>query len=456
MKNILLLGAGKAAPYLIKYLLKEGKRHRWQLRVADRVSTTAAALLQDHSEAEAISLDITDSVARERAISESDLVISLLPATFHLLVAEHALAAGVHMLTASYAKEDLRKLDKAFASKDLLLLMEMGLDPGIDHMIAMKIIHRIRKKGHSLRSFEAFTGALLDPSCDSKNLWQYKFSWSPQQVLRAGQEGAQFLQEGAIKFIPYQHIFRRIRRIHIPQKGYFEGYGNRDSLSYREIYDLGNISSLYRGTLRPLGFCEAWHAMVQLGLTDTSYSISNLEHMSHREFLNTFLMHHPTDSVELKLAHYLRLDLYSEVMDKLRWLGLFDATPIGMRGSATAIEVLQHIISKKWQMQPTDRDQIVLWERVLFTEVETGRLRERQAYFVCRGENADRTAISKTVGLTLGIVTRLLLEHKLKSLKGLQLPIKPEIYNPVLEELITYGLSYQEEEVEPEATAHMP
>lgn len=447
MKHVLLLGAGKTAPYLIEYLLKKGQKSGWQLHIADQNLETVADLSKSYPQAQVFSLDVQDDFSRRRAISQMDLVISLLPTKFHLCVAVDAAATGIDMLTASYAKADLSALNKAFADKGRLLLMEMGLDPGIDHMIAAKIIQQVQEQGHKIHSFEAFTGALLAPNSYEDNPWQYKFTWSPAQIMRAGQEGAQFIQEGALKFIPYHQVFRRIERIHIPGQGYFEGYGNRDSISYRETYGLQHIPTLYRGTLRPLGFCAAWNALMRIGATDSKYEITHLENMTHRDFFNTFLMHHPTDSVELKFAHYMRLDMHAEVIEKIKWLGLFEHTPIGMQGSATAIDILQHIIHKKWQMRPQDQDKVLLWEKTRFTDAETGRLRELQAYLSCTGENAARTAIAKTVGLTLGIAAGLVLEGKLKSLQGLQLPTQAQIYTPVLKELANYGITHQEEEV---------
>ena len=444
MSHILLLGAGKSSFYAIQYLLDKCQEKGWQIHIVDRDPKQAEAWTKGHPQVNIHRLNITvDHESRRQLLSKADLVISLLPAPFHALVAKDAAELGTHMLTASYATDEIRSLSSSFVAKDRILCMEMGLDPGIDHMIAMQMIDSIRDEGHTLHSFYAFTGALLSAQAVEGNPWQYKFTWSPAQVIRAGREGARFIKEGKHKFIPYQHIFRRIERIHIPSQGHFECYANRDSVAYRDIYGLEDIQTIYRGTLRPPGFCDAWHMLVQSGLTDPYAMIHGLEHMSHKNFCNVFLMYHPTDSTELKWAHYMQLELHSETMHKLKWIGLFEDTPIGMSGSAPAIDVLAHILEKKWSISPTDQDKVVLWEKIHFKDKDTGQLYKQQVHLSCEGEDADRTALAKTVGLTLAICAKLLIEGHLNGLKGLQLPTSPRIYKPILKELDTFGIRFE-------------
>ena len=348
MKDILLLGAGKTTPYLIEYLANLTRTiGELSFCIADKNLESAQTYLQRFPNIKAIALDISNPIARKEAIERAQVVISLLPIALHLPVAETCAAVGTHMLTASYVKPELAKLSHAFANKNKLLIMEMGLDPGIDHMIAMKILQTVKKQGHKIHSFEAFTGALLDGDPDT-NPWNYKFTWNPLQITSAGQEGAQFLHENKLKFIPHHQVFRRIERISIAGHGYFEGYANRDSISYIDTYHLHDVPTVYRGTLRPEGFCAAWNLLVRIGATDANYRISGLKHMTHKDFINIFLIYHPTDSVKLKFAHYMRVDLHTQLMDKLQWLGIFDTTPIDFpRDEATALEVLTHISSKK-------------------------------------------------------------------------------------------------------------
>ena len=227
--------------------------------------------------------------------------------------------------------------------------MEMGLDPGIDHMSAMQVLDRIKSAGHKLTAFETFTGGLLADDQKVDNPWQYKFTWNPRNVVLAGTGIVKFIQEGRLKYIPYQKLFQRTEVIHIPEYGYFEGYANRDSLKYLEVYKLNGINTLYRGTLRRPGFCKAWDAFVQIGATDDSYTLFGLEDMTHRQFINTFLQYNPNDSIELKLAHYLNIGMESAEMYKLKWIGIFDDQLIGLQ-EGTPAQILEHILKKKWTL----------------------------------------------------------------------------------------------------------
>jgi len=381
---------------------------------------------------------------RDALIKDSDVVISMLPASFHPIVAETCLKFGKHLLTASYVSDDMSSLNEQAKAKGLLFLNECGLDPGIDHMSAKKVIDHIREdKGLSLRAFESFTGGLLAPDPSDDNPWQYGFTWNPRNVVLAGQGTVKFIQEGRYKYIPYPKLFRRIEMIHIPGHGYFEGYANRDSLKYLDVYGLHGISTLYRGTLRRPGFSKAWDIFVQLGATDDTYPMENVADLTHRQFINSFLSYNPDDSVELKLAHYLKLELDGPEMHKLNWLGMFEDESVGLM-KGTPAQILEHILKKKWTIGPDKKDQIVMWH--LFDYEENGQTKRIRSAMVATGENATDTAMSKTVGLPLGIATKLLLEGKIEA-RGVQIPITPEFYNPILNELETLGFEFVEEEV---------
>ena len=446
MHRILLLGTGKSSSYVVKYLLEKSRTEDWILEIGDQDPSPAKAWIKETPKVRVFTIDVEDQAQRRAALERSRLVISLLPAHLHVAVAKDALMLGVHMLTASYVQEDLQALSKSFADRHLILLMEMGVDPGIDHMIAMKMIDQIRKAGHQIRSFYSCTGALLAPQSVDQNPWRYKFTWSPYQIMRAGKPGAQFIEQGRVQRVPYHQLFHRIRHIHIPHHGDFEVYANRDSISYRETYKLDDIDTLYRGTLRPLGFSEVWHILVQTGLTDDGLRVDRLESMTHRAFVSSFLSEDNTASTEVLWARCLGVSMNDDLMHKLRWIGLFDDTPIGMSGSATALEVLQHIFEKKWMLSNTDRDQVVLWEQIQYTDAQQDQLQTRTAQVICLGKDGVHTAVAKTVGLTLGIGARLILEGKLSHLSGLHLPILPEIYDPTLAELATYDIQYTEEQ----------
>ncbi|MEX2379210.1 MAG: saccharopine dehydrogenase C-terminal domain-containing protein, partial [Vicingaceae bacterium] len=322
MRNILLIGAGRSTSSLIQYLVENAAENNWQLKIVDQ----SIEHLSDWLKADCLSaqkFDVNDSKTRRNLIREADVVISMLPAHMHLEVAKDCVNFKKHMVTASYISDGMRALDEEAKAAGVILINEIGVDPGIDHLSAMKVIDEIRVQGGKVTAFETFTGGLVAPESDD-NPWNYKFTWNPRNVVLAGQGGAvKFIQEGTYKYIPYHKLFRRTEIIDIDEYGKFEGIANRDSLKYRSVYDLEDIQTMYRGTLRRPGYCRAWDAFVQIGATDDSYTLANSEEMTFREFINLFLPYNPTDSVELKLRHYLGLahdDI--ELFAKLEWLDI--------------------------------------------------------------------------------------------------------------------------------------
>jgi len=443
MKRILILGAGRSASSLIDYLLKHAAAENWKVVVGDYMQEIAQNKIGGHPNAEAIYFDVMDVEGRTDVIRTADIVISMLPARFHIYVAELCVQHGINLITASYVSEEMKALDEKAKSKGILLLNECGLDPGIDHMSAMKVIDQIREKGHELTSFESFTGGLLAPN-DEDNPWEYKFTWNPRNVVLAGQGTVQFIQEGKYKFIPYHRLFRRTELVHIPGHGYFEGYANRDSLQYMDVYGLYGINTLYRGTFRRSGYCKAWDVFVQLGATDDTYEMEDVSTMTHREFINSFLSYNPNDSVELKLAHYLGLDIEGSEMHRLKWAGLFSEELVGLE-KGTPAQVLEQILKKKWTLNDDDKDMIVMWHK--FDFMDNGKHRQVQSTMVAIGEDTTHTGMSKTVGLPMAIAAKLILQGKIEA-KGVQVPILKEIYNPILDELSDLGIELSETEVE--------
>jgi saccharopine dehydrogenase-like NADP-dependent oxidoreductase len=443
MNRILILGAGRSATSLINYLLAAAEENDWHVTVADYALQLAEEKVMKHSRATAKAINIREESDRNLIIGDAEVVISMLPASFHPLVAETCLDLGKHLLTASYVSDDMRALHQRAKDKGLLFLNECGLDPGIDHMSAKKVIDHIRNKGFELRAFESFTGGLLMPNPHDDNPWQYRFTWNPRNVVLAGQGTVKFIQEGKFKFIPYHRLFRRTEMIHIPGHGYFEGYANRDSLMYMDVYGLQDIQTLFRGTLRRPGYCKAWDIFIQLGATDDTYQMDGVHSMTHRQFINSFLTYNPNDSVELKLAHYLGLELDGTEMHKLKWLDMFEEIPVGLH-KGTPAQILEHILKKKWTIGPDEKDQIVMWH--LFDYVENGKTKRIRSAMVANGENANETAMAKTVGFPLGVATKLLLQGKIEA-RGVVIPITPEFYEPILAELDELGFHFIEEEV---------
>jgi saccharopine dehydrogenase-like NADP-dependent oxidoreductase len=440
MKQILLIGAGRSATTLIHYLLEHAETCGWHLTVGDLSEELGRRKVGQHPRASAIALDVANDDQRRSEIAKADIVISMLPAHMHISVAKDCLDLGKHLTTASYISKEMKLLHDAAEAKGLTFLNEIGLDPGIDHLSAMHLLDGIRAQGGTIEHFESFCGGLVAPESDD-NPWNYKFTWNPRNVVLAGQGGAvKFIHNGKYKYIPYHKVFRRTETIQIEGYGKFEGYANRDSLTYREAYGLKDVQTLYRGTLRRPGFSRAWNSFVMLGATDDSYVMEGSEHMTHRDFTNSFLPYSVRDSVELKVAHYLKLDQDDDLMGKLEWLGIFSHEKVGLK-NATPAQILQSILEKKWTMQPTDKDMIVMWHKVGY--LLNGQKMVTESSMVVKGDDPENTAMAKTVGLPLAIATRMILEGRITQ-RGVLLPISPNIYRPVLEELATNGLSFAE------------
>jgi saccharopine dehydrogenase-like NADP-dependent oxidoreductase len=433
MRKILVIGSGKSTSYLIKYLLDKSVEEGLHIIVGDINSTNAKKLIGDHENANAITLDVFDKSSRQAAIENADIVVSMLPARFHLEVAKDCVAFGKNMVTASYVSEDMQKLNKVVTDKGLVFMNEIGVDPGIDHMSAMKVIDYIRDKGGKIVLFESFTGGLVAPESDN-NLWNYKFTWNPRNVVVAGQgSAAKFLQEDAYKYIPYNRLFRRTEFLEIEGYGRFEAYANRDSLKYQSIYDLDNVKTLYRGTIRRVGFSRAWNIFVQLGMTDDSYTIEGSENMSYRDFVNSFLPYSPTDSVELKFRHALKVDQDDIVWDKLEEVDIFNKTKMVEIKNASPAEILQKILMDSWALEKDDKDMIVMYHKF-------GYELNGEMYQI------DSTAMAKTVGLPVAIATMAILNEKITT-PGVQIPISKEVYEPILKELEGFGIQFTEKEV---------
>jgi len=315
----------------------------------------------------------------------------------------------------------------------------------VDHMSAMQVIDRIRDKGGKMLLFESFTGGLIAPESDN-NLWHYKFTWNPRNVVVAGQGGAaEFIQEGTYKYIPYHRLFRRTEFLDIEGHGRFEGYANRNSLKYRSIYGLDDILTLYRGTIRRVGFSKAWNMFVQLGMTDDGYSIPNSENLSYRDFVNLFLPYSPTDSVELKLRHNLKIDQDDLMWGKLLELDLFNSEKkIGIK-DATPATALQKILMDKWTLADDDKDMIVMYHK--FGYELDGKNYQIDSNMVTKGDDQTYTAMAKTVGLPVAIAALKILNEEITT-PGVQIPIAKEVYEPILKELEDFGVHFNEKEVD--------
>jgi saccharopine dehydrogenase (NADP+, L-glutamate forming) len=442
MSTILIFGAGKSASYLIDYLADSCAQGDRKLLVADLDPSQAAAKLQGRSHTQAVAVNLAEQDSRRQLIEQADVVISMLPAGLHPIVAGDCLELGKHFFTASYESEALRAMRSEIEAKGLLFLNECGLDPGIDHMSALKIIHEAKAKGEVIRSFKSYCGGLLAPQSED-NPWKYKFTWNPRNVVLAGQGTSKFLDHGEVKLVPYQQLFKRVETISFPGLGDFDGYPNRDSLNYQTIYGLEQVDTLLRGTLRRAGFCKAWDVFVQLGMTDDTAVLRLPFGSTYRQFLNTFLPWSDQLSVEEKLAEVIP-DLDFPTFEKLQWLGLFESIPLPITEGSPA-QLLQAILEAHWSLQAADRDLIVMQHQF---EIQTqAGIKKVISSLVQEGQDATYTAMAKTVGLPLAIAVDLFLKGEI-SLRGLQLPVVPELYLPILEALEQEGIRFEERVVD--------
>lgn len=444
MKQILIIGAGRSATSLIKYLLDKSEEEDLFLTIGDINIQNAQKFTSGHPNGRGILLDVFNEIQRKEAVENSDLVISMLPARFHMEVAKDCIEFGKHLVTASYVSDEMQSLNAKAKAKGLVFMNEIGLDPGIDHMSAMQIIDRIKAKGGKMLLFESFTGGLVAPESDN-NLWNYKFTWNPRNVVLAGQGGAaEFIQEGKFKYIPYNRLFRRSEFIEVDGYGKFEVYANRNSLKYQSIYGLKDILTLYRGTVRRVGFSKAWNMFVQLGMTDDSYTLPNTETLSYREFINIFLPYSPTDSVELKLRHSLKIDQDDLMWEKLLDLDILnDEKFIGIKDASPA-KALQKILMDRWTLSPDDKDMIVMYHK--FGYELDGKKYQIDSNMVALGDDQTYTAMAKTVGLPVAMAAVKILNKEITT-PGVQVPISKEVYEPILKELESFGINFTETEV---------
>ncbi len=440
MKKILVIGAGRSTVSLIDYLVKHAPMDDWEVTVADMDLKLAQSKTGNNPRAKAVQLDGQNEAQRTALIKASDLVISMLPAFMHAPVAKDCVNLGKHIATASYVSEEMKQLDAEAKKKGLLLLNECGLDPGIDHASAMKIIDEVHEAGGEITSFKSFCGGLVAPESND-NPWGYKFSWNPRNVILAGQGTAHYLDGGEIKYIPYNRVFSQIETIKVDGYGSFDAYANRDSLGYQKPYGLENIRTLLRGTLRMPGYCKAWNVFVKLGLTDDSYQVHDADKFTYRSLLSSYLP--GSGDVKKRLADFTGKEADTGVIDKIEWLGFFNDTKIELK-QGTPAQLLQNLLEKKWLLKEHDKDMIVMQHLFEIDNAGNSKLPKKiTSSLVVKGDDQHHTAMAKTVGLPLAITVKNFLTGKFNS-TGVQIPVTKEIYLPLLDELKNYGIIFEE------------
>lgn len=421
MKTVLLIGAGKSATVLINYLIKEAELNKWKFIVADADKEQALAKTKNSRYAEVLQLDITNDKQREKIIQRAHVVISMMPPALHFLVAKDCVEFRKHLLTASYLDDNMKSLKDEIHQRKLLFLCEMGLDPGIDHMSAMKIINTIKEQGGKIESFKSHCGGLIAPESDN-NPWHYKISWNPRNVVLAGSAGAEFKLNGENQKVTYEHLFDNANTVQVADLDPLAFYPNRDSLSYIPVYKLPEANTFIRTTLRYPSFFIGWNAIVNAGLTDDSLEL-DVAGLSFAKWSAPVLAYINENNQPL-----------------LSYLGLFDELPVPATAKTSA-DILQYLLETKLAMLPTDKDLIVMLHE--FEYELNGQQKYLQSSLVVKGEDNLQTAMAKTVGLPLGIAAKLILNGDLK-LTGLYIPTIKQIYEPVLKELETQGIQFVE------------
>jgi len=434
MKNIFVLGAGKSSPYLISYLLENAEKYNWFITVGDYNRKIAEKRVSHHPRGEAIEFDVNDSEMRSAVISKADVVVNMLAPRFQHLVALTCTRFGTHMISVSYEDRRIREVEHDALRKGVLILTEIGLDPGIDHMSATAFIEDIREKGGIVKSFESYGGGLSAPD-SIINPFKYVISWNPRNVVMSGENGAQYLENGKIKIIPYHNVFRRTWALEIDGIGVMEAYPNRDSLNYQEKYGFDHADTVIRGTIRYPGWSETWFHIMRLGLPNETLRIPGVANQTFAELTEMFLPLNTSGSgLDKRVATFLNISPTGKIMDNMRWLGLFSDKKIGY-DVETSAEVLTHLISEKLCLTKEARDMVVLFHRVKVEYPdEKKRMEEITSTMIHYGEKAGFTSMAKSVGLPAALVVKLLLTDQLP-LTGCHIPTHPAIYKPVLKEL---------------------
>lgn len=439
MQTILVAGAGKSSTYLIHYLLSHAPRHKWKVIVADGSADAIAEKTKGSPYAESAPIDITNTAERQRLVAQADIVVSLMPPHLHILLAKDCLQFKKNLITSSYVSPEMREMDEAVREAGLMFMCEMGLDPGIDHMTANQIIHSTQRVAAVITSFKSYCGGLIAPESDD-NPWHYKFSWNPRNIITAGFGGAQYLQNGKHVEVPYEQIFDANKKIKVDGLGSLAYYPNRDSLRYLDLYDVPEVKTFMRATLRHPDFCRGWQAVIELGLTTDQDQMSG--YVTYADWLKGKSGYTGQGTLREHVAAKLGLKPEDKVMNMLDWLGLFsdDNLPAGVQNSGAA---LLELLLARWAMKPTDKDMVVMQHEVEYIHRE--RKIKLVSTMVIKGDDREYSAMAKTVGLPMGVLARMVLNKKITPPVGVHIPNMPAVYKPVLTELHHHGINFTEE-----------
>jgi saccharopine dehydrogenase-like NADP-dependent oxidoreductase len=439
MQTVLIAGAGKTSNYLIHFFLTHAHRNKLKVIVADSDANAIAEKIGDSPFAEAAVIDITKPSARENLVKRADIVISLMPPDLHILLAKECLKHKKNLITSSYISEEMKEMDEAVKKAGLMFMCEMGLDPGIDHMTANKLIHGIQRVSGIITGFKSYCGGLIAPESDT-NPWHYKFTWNPRNVIIAGMGGAKYLYQGKQVEVPYEKMFEHNKKIKVDDVGMLAWYPNRDSMRYMNLYDVPDIQTFIRATLRHPAFCKGWQAFVLFGLTAIDDHFDTRGH-TYTSWLMKKSGYPGTGNFQEYIASKLGIAEDDKTINLLKWLGFFDDIPF-MPSHSSSAELLLELLQDKWKLETVDKDMVIMQHEIDY--IHKGRKIKVISSMVIKGENKDHSAMAKTVGLPMGILAKMVLNKKITPPTGVLIPNMVSVYRPVLTELAHYGISFKE------------
>jgi saccharopine dehydrogenase-like NADP-dependent oxidoreductase len=425
MKKVLILGAGMVVKPIVTYLLEKG----FEVTVATRTKSKAEAMIGSHVNGTAVAWTVEDENGLSDMVASHDLTVSLLPWTYHITVAKQCIAHKKNMVTTSYVKPEMKALDAQAKEAGIIILNELGLDPGIDHMSAMRIIDHVHGLGGKIEEFYSICGALPAPEA-ATNPFRYKFSWSPKGVVMAGNNDGKYLRHGNLVEIPTENLFKNPFKVSFPEVGPLEIYPNRDSMPYIELYGVPETKTMMRGTFRHPGWCESIDAMKALKLiTSDEYDFSG---KTYAEMLAMLIGAENSNDIRNKTAGFLGLSAEAYALDAIQWLGLFDETPMN-REKTTPFEITSDLMIAKMELGQHERDMVVM-QHIFLASYPDGKQEVIKSSMLDFGTLATDTAVARTVALPAAIGVEMILKNEITE-TGVHIPVLPGIYNPILDRL---------------------
>ncbi|HEY9062659.1 MAG TPA: saccharopine dehydrogenase C-terminal domain-containing protein [Pseudobacteroides sp.] len=439
MKKILVLGAGLVARPLVRYLLNHKE---FSVILADKVLTKTEKIIEKHPNGTALELDVDNTSELAKLVQKCDVVVSLLPWMMHEKVARVCIEYNKNLVTTSYVKPGLRALESEVKKRGLLFLKEIGVDPGVDHMIAMKAIDKIHSDNGKVVSFYSY-GTSLPAYESNNNPIGYKFSWSPIGFLLVALNDGRYMENNQIIDISEKNLFEEYFLKSIPGVGFFEAFVNRDATHYIDLYGIHSAESIFRGSLRHIGFCETWHYFKKLGLLDREICF-DFKTNSPRQVLAKLIK---SDGKNLlrDISCFLNIPEYSLTIKKLEWLGLISDELLPL-GNTSVFEMFGHVLQNHLNYEEDEKDMLILHQEIIAEY--PGKTRQKiLSTLVSKGDPFGDSATAYTVSLPAAIAVKLILEKKI-GLTGIQIPIHPQIYEPVLEELNRLNINVVERYVD--------